>query len=274
MRLVDSHCHLQADRFGGDVDLVVGGARLAGVERILVPGWDPPSSEGALALLDRFPWLDAAVGVHPHEAAAVDDSGWRQIVDLAADPRVLAIGETGLDFDRMFSPPEAQRENLRRNLGLALATGKPAILHCRSAEGRRDAQDALLEELAVAGVGNLRWIEAFGSRPPAIIHSYSGPIDYGRAVVELGFAVSFSGLVFRSGEEASREVAAMIPGDRLLVETDSPFLSPPGAPRKRNEPEWVRVTAAWLANVRDAEAERLGVDLVAAYDRVLARPEP
>jgi TatD DNase family protein len=272
MRLIDSHCHLQADRFGGDVDLVVGGARLADVERILVPGWDPGSSAGALALTDRFTWLDAAVGVHPHEAAAIDEAGWRRIVDLAADPRVLAIGETGLDFDRMFSPGEAQRENLRRNLALALATSKPAIIHCRSGGGQRDAQDALLDELGRAGVGNSRWLAAFEERPPAIIHSYSGPIDYGRAVIDLGLAVSFSGLVFRAGEEASREVAALVPDDRLLVETDSPFLSPPGAPRKRNEPEWVRVTASWLAEARGVDTESLGVDLVAAYDRVLGRP--
>src|SRR5437763_590086 len=108
MRLVDSHCHLQAERFGDDVDLVIGGARLAGLERILVPGWDLASSGGALALVDRHPWLDAAVGVHPHDAARVDGPGWQAIVALAADPRVVAIGETGLDFDRVFSPIDAQ----------------------------------------------------------------------------------------------------------------------------------------------------------------------
>ena len=123
MRLVDSHCHLQADRFEADVDLVLGGARLAGVERILVPGWDPASCAGALALLDRFPWLDAAVGVHPHHAADVDDAAWSEIVSLAADPLIVAIGETGLDYDRVFSPILAQLANLRRNLRLAADTG-------------------------------------------------------------------------------------------------------------------------------------------------------
>jgi TatD DNase family protein len=271
MRLVDSHCHLQADRFGGDVDQVIGGARLAGVERILVPGWNPQSSADALALIDRFRWLDAAVGVHPHDAASVDDAGWASIVELAADPRVVAIGETGLDFDRMFSPPEAQRTNLRRNLALALATGKPAILHCRSGDGRRDAQDALLEELVRAGVGDGQWWAAFSDRPMAVIHSYSGPPDYAEAVVALGLAVSFSGLVFRAGEEGSRIAAALVPADRLLVETDSPFLSPPGAPRKRNEPEWVRTTAAWLADARGMDRVALGDALVESYDIALGR---
>ncbi len=266
-RLVDSHCHLNADRFDGDADLVLGGARLAGVERILVPGWNVASSERALALADRFAGLDIGVGVHPHDAAKVDGAGWDRIVELAADPRVAAIGETGLDYDRVFSPIDDQLANLRRNLALALETGKPAILHCRSANGQRDAQDTLLDELAAAGVGDARWRAAFGSRPAAIIHSYSGPVDYGRAVIELGLAVSFSGLVFRAGEEASAEVVALVPADRLLVETDSPFLAPPGAPRSRNEPEWVRVTAGWVAERRGTTLEGLGDDLVVAYDR-------
>jgi TatD DNase family protein len=271
MRLIDSHAHLQADRFSGDVGLVVGGARLAGVERILVPGWDPDSSSDALALVERFPWLDAAVGVHPHEAGGVDDAGWERIVTLAGDPRVVAIGETGLDSDRAFSPIEAQRTNLRRNLALALATAKPAILHCRSKSGRRDAQDLLVEELRAAGVGTAVSQSAFGTRPPAIVHSYSGPLDYAETIIELGLAISFSGLVFRPGEEASAAVARLVPADRLLVETDAPFLSSPGAPRKRNEPEWVAVTARWLAERRGDDPEALGVGIVAVYDRVFAR---
>jgi TatD DNase family protein len=271
VRLVDSHCHLNADRFEGDADLVIGGARLAGVERILVPGWNVASSQRALALLERFPWLDAAVGVHPHDAAKVDADDWSTIVGMASDDRVVAIGETGLDYDRVFSPIADQLTNLRRNLDLALETGKPAILHCRSADGHRDAQDALLAELRSAGVGDARWAAAFGDRPAAIIHSYSGQVDYGRAVIDLGLAVSFSGLVFRRGEEASAEVARLVPDDRVLVETDSPFLAPPGAPRSRNEPEWVRVTAAWLADRRDVTPDAIGDTLVAAYDRIIVR---
>jgi TatD DNase family protein len=271
MRLIDSHCHLNADRFDGDVDLVVGGARLAGVERILVPGWNVASGERALAIVDRYPWMDAAVGVHPHDAAKVDDAGWATIAGWAADPRVVAIGETGLDFDRVFSPIPDQLVNLRRNLRLALDSGKPAILHCRSADGARDAQDALVDELRAAGIGGPAWAAAFGERPPAIIHSYSGPADYARIVVDLGLAISFSGLVFRRGEEAAAVAAAIASPDRLMVETDSPFLSPPGAPRKRNEPEWVAVTARWVAEQRGETVESLGHALVASYDRTLPR---
>jgi len=197
----------------------------------------------------------------------VDDAGWGRIVGWSADPRVVSIGETGLDYDRVFSPVPDQLTNLRRNLALALETGKPAILHCRSAAGRRDAQDALVDELRSAGVGGPAWAAAFGDRPPAVIHSFSGPLDYARTVVDLGLAVSFSGLVFRAGEEASAEAAAIVPTDRVLIETDSPFLAPPGAPRSRNEPEWVRVTGAWLAERRATTPDALGSDLVAAYDR-------
>jgi TatD DNase family protein len=271
MRLIDSHGHVQADRFAGDVELVLGGARLAGVERILVPGWDPASSAAALEIVRRYPWLDAAVGVHPHDAAAVGAEAWAGIVALAGDPRVRAIGETGLDTDRGFSPIADQLTNLRRNLALALATGKPAILHCRSKPGERDAQDALVAELRAVGFDGPPARAVFGDRPPAIIHSYSGPLDYGRTVIEMGLAISFSGLVFRAGEEASTDVARLVPRERVLVETDSPFLSPPGAPRKRNEPEWVRVTAAWLAEVRGEEPDALGDGLVAAYDFVLGQ---
>jgi TatD DNase family protein len=274
LQLIDSHCHLQSDRFRRDVDLVLGGARLAGVERILVPGWDVASCAAALALVDDFPWLDPAVGVHPHEAAGVDDAAWASIERLAVDERVVAIGETGLDFDRVFSPVEAQLDNLRRNLALAIRLGKPAILHCRSADGRRDAQDALLVELRLAGLGSAATRAAFGIRPAAVIHSYSGSRDFAEAVLGMGLAISFSGLVFRAGEEASGEVAAMVPRGRVLVETDSPFLSPPGAPRKRNEPEWVRLTAAWLAEQRGVAEQDLGRDLVAAYDAIFPRARP
>jgi TatD DNase family protein len=274
VRLVDSHCHINADRFDADVADVLERARAAGLERILVPGWNVRSVERALELAVEHPWLDASVGVHPHDAAKVDGAGWQQIAGAASDGTVIAIGETGLDYDRVFSPIPDQLTNLRRNLALALDTGKPAILHCRSSAGRRDGQDALLDELRSAGVGGPAWAAAFGERPPAVIHSFSGPVDYARAVLDLGLAVSFSGLVFRRGEEPSREVAAAVPPDRLLVETDSPFLAPPGAPRSRNEPEWVRVTAAWVAEARGTDAEALGPDFVAAYDRTFPRSRP
>ena len=262
MRLVDSHGHVNAERFSSDAEAVVEAARQAGVERLLVPGWNVASSERAIDLVERVPWLDVGVGVHPHDAADVDDDGWRRIVELAGHPAIVAIGETGLDYDRAFSPIAAQLTNLRRNLDLARTTGRPVILHCRSAPGRRDAQDALLAELTAL---------PDGERPLPIIHSFSGPVDYAERMLELGAVISFSGLVFRAGEEASADVAALTPLERLLVETDAPFLSPPGAPRRRNEPGYVGITAAWVAERRGMPLEALGEALVSTYDRVIPR---
>jgi TatD DNase family protein len=257
VRLIDSHCHINADRFANDAEQVLDTARAAGVERILVPGWNVASSERAVALAEQVRWIDIAVGVHPHDAAKVDDASWRRIVGLADDERVVAIGETGLDYDRVFSPIPEQLTNLRRNLRLAADLGKPAILHCRSAVGRRDAQDALLAEVTAMGA----------DAPRIVVHSFSGPVDYAQAMLDLGASVSFSGLVFRNGEEASGEVAGITPLHRLLVETDSPFLAAPGAPRSRNEPAYVEITARWVAERRGSTPEALGDALVDAYDR-------
>lgn len=272
MRLIDSHCHLNADRFAGEEAAVLERARAAGVERLLVPGWNVTSCERALALAERFGDLDVSVGVHPHDAARVDDAGWRRIVALAEAPRVVAIGETGLDYDRVFSPVPDQLANLRRNLALALDTGKPAILHVRSATGRADGQEAILAELRAAGIGAQASVGVFGAdRAPGVIHSFSGSVEYTRQVLDLGLAISISGLAFRAGEESTADVVPLIPADRLLVETDSPFLSPPGGPRGRNEPESVRITAAWVAGRRGATEDDLGDGLVAAYDRFVGR---
>lgn len=274
MRLIDSHCHLQADPFADDVDAVIARARAAGLERILVPGWDLASSAAALALTARHPWLDAAAGIHPHDAARAERAAWLGIVRLARDHRVLAVGETGLDYDRMFSPIEAQLDNLRRHLDLGLDLGKPVIIHCRSAAGSSAAHDDLVEELDRAGMGRLAPSAAPpGERPSAVMHSFSGSQEFGREVLARGLAISVSGLAFRAGEEPTfNEVAPLVPTNRLLIETDSPYLSPPGAPRRRNEPEWVRLTAERLAASGGVPADQLGDQLVAAYDRTFREP--
>ncbi|CAN5784703.1 TatD family hydrolase [soil metagenome] len=266
MRLIDSHAHLQAQAFASDAQEVLAQARLAGVERVLVPGWDLDSSRASVALA-RSSQVHASAGIHPHVASGADDDSWAAVVELADDPTVVAIGEAGLDYDRGFSPRAAQLVNLRRHLLLGRALAKPVILHCRSRAGASDAQHDLLAELARAGVGTSRWPTPDG-RPPALLHSFSGPVTYAERAVEMGLAISFSGLVFRRGEEASTEVARLVPADRLLVETDSPYLSPPGASRRRNEPHWVSVTAAWLAETRGDDPVWLGAQLVRNYDAI------
>jgi TatD DNase family protein len=270
VRLIDSHAHLQSEAFASDAAEVLVAARLEGVERFLAPGWNVASSRAGVAFANGRADVWTSAGVHPHEAASVDDASWAAIRELATDPGVVAIGETGLDYDRGFSPREAQLVNLLRHLELARETGKPLILHCRSKLGARDAQDDLLREMESAGVDDGDWRARFGDRPPAVLHSFSGPVDYSERALELGCAVSFSGLVFRAGEEASAAVARLVPAERLLVETDSPFLSPPGAPRRRNEPSWVKVTARWVADQRGDDLRTLGDGLVAAFDATFA----
>jgi TatD DNase family protein len=267
MRLVDSHAHLQSQPFDFDRAETIECTRAAGVERLLIPAWDADSSESAIRLAEEFDasgeWIEAAAGMHPHEVSGSKPGDWERIVALVSHPRVVAIGETGLDFDRMHSSVDEQLANLRRHLRLAAETGKPAILHCRSAAGQRDAQDLLIAEMrSIPG--------------PAVLHSFSGPVDYAEAALELGAAIAFGGLVFRKGEEASAEVARLVPEDRLLVETDSPYLAPPGVPRhsgpgfsgRRNSPEWVRITVEWLAERRGTTADSIGEGLVRAYDAV------
>ncbi len=235
--------------------------------RVLVPGWDLDSSRRAVGMA-REKGLDAAAGIHPHvaQAAAAD---WGAVADLAAGERIVAVGETGLDYDRAFSPRADQLASLRRHLALGRRLRKPVILHCRSRPGKRDAHEDLLRELAGAGAGTPDWPTADG-RPPCLLHSFSGPVDYAERALEMGLAISFSGLVFRRGEEASAEVARLVPADRLLVETDAPYLSPPGASRRRNEPQWVAITARWLAEQRAEEPAALGERLVRNYDAIFS----
>jgi TatD DNase family protein len=266
--LVDSHAHLQSREFDEDAVAVLATAREAGVERILVPAWNLRSSRSGLAFA-RANRVPTSAGIHPHDAASSDESTWTEICELARMPEVAAVGETGLDFDRLFSPRDAQVANLRRHFELALEVGKPLVLHCRSAAGARDAQDLLIAEMRDAGVGEGAWRARFGDRPPAVLHSFSGPVDYAEAALAMGLAVSFSGLVFRGGEEASAIVARIVPSTCLLTETDSPVLKPRGVRGRRNEPRHVAITTAWLAEQRGDDPASLGDHLVASFDRLV-----
>jgi TatD DNase family protein len=270
LRLVDSHAHLQSDAFRSDVDDVLVAARSAGVERLLVPAWDLPSTRDGL-LFARRHGLRTSAGLHPHIASQADEGTWAAVCELAREPDVVGVGETGLDYDRGFSSREDQLANLRRHVALALELGKPLILHCRSKPGHRDAQDDLVRELREAGVGEPPWRERFGVRPPGVLHSFSGPIDYAEAALGMGLAIAFGGLVFRRGEEASAEVARLVPADRLLLETDAPYLKPRGVRGSRNEPRHVAVTADWLLELRGDDPIEFGATLVAAFDRFVGQ---
>jgi TatD DNase family protein len=273
LRLVDSHAHLQADAFDADGDAVLLAAWEAGVERLLIPAWDLPSTVSGLEFVRRH-GLRTTTGIHPHIAATVDEAMWEAVRALAAQADVVGIGETGLDYDRGFSPREDQLANLRRHIELAYEVAQPLILHCRSKPGQRDAQDDLTSLLREGGVGERAWRDRFDGRPPGVLHSFSGPVDYAEAALEMGLFIAFGGLVFRAGEEASAEVARIVPPGRLLVETDSPYLKPRGVRGSRNQPLNVAVTATWLRRLRGDDPEAFGQALVDNFDVLVGATRP
>ena len=265
LRLVDSHAHIQTQAFERDGDEVLAAAYQAGVERILVPGFDIPTTHQGLAFARKH-GLKTTVGIHPHVASTVDEAVWAEVCELATLDDVAGIGETGLDYDRGFSPREDQLTTLERHIALAYDTGKSLTLHCRSKAGERDAQDDLLRFLREGGVGSPEWRARFGSRPPGVLHSYSGPVDYAEAALEMGLFIAFGGLVFRRGEEASAEVAMLTPLDRILTETDSPYLKPRKVKGSRNQPLNVAVTANWVRDLRGDDPDVFGQALVDNFD--------
>jgi TatD DNase family protein len=185
---------------------------------------------------------------------------------LATLDEVVGIGETGLDYDRGFSSHEHQLSSLERHIALAYETSKSLTLHCRSKPGERDAQDDLIRVLREGGAGSPEWRERFARRPPGVLHSFSGPVDYAEAALEMGFFMAFGGLVFRKGEEPSADVARLTPLDHILTETDSPYLKPRKVKGSRNQPLNVAVTANWVRDLRGDDPAVFGAALVENFD--------
>ncbi len=236
MGIIDSHAHLDSEDYAADLDGVVARARAAGVERIVCIGlWRAPGSFGnALDLAARDPsFFSATVGIHPHECARVPEEDWIRQEALARDPRVVAVGETGLDFHYDHSPRPVQEASFRRSLAVARAAGKPIVVHVR------EADEACLRVLREEGVP-----EAGG-----VIHCFTGDGAAARAYLDLGLFISVAGVVTFKTAEPIREAVRIVPRDRLLVETDCPFLAPVPHRGKRNEPAWVAETARKVADV-------------------------
>jgi TatD DNase family protein len=240
--LFDTHAHLHFPEFAGDLDAVLARARGAGVRRMLTIGTDVETSRAAVALAAREADVWAAVGFHPHDAAHADEAALAEIEDLAAAPRVVAIGECGLDFFRNLSPREAQERCFRAQLLLARRVRKPVIVHCR---------DAHAETLAI--LAEERVTETRG-----IMHCFSGDVAIARRCLDLGLLVSLAGPVTYPKARALPDVAKFVPGDGLVVETDCPFLPPQPHRGKRNEPAYLALTAARVAELRAEPLEALG----------------
>lgn len=244
-RLVDSHAHLDLEDYQADLAGVIERARAAGLARIVVIGlWRAPGRFGnALELVSRDPGLFAAtVGIHPHECASVPEEDWRAMQTMAADPRVVGIGETGLDFHYDLSPRPVQEASFRRSLAVARAAGKPVVVHVR------EADDACVRVLSEEGV------------PPAggVIHCFTGDATRARAYLDLGLHLSIAGVVtFRTADDL-REAVRRAPRDRVLIETDCPFLAPVPFRGKRNEPAYVARTAEQIASLWGVSVDEVG----------------
>lgn len=244
MSWIDTHAHLNDPRFEPILTDVLARARGAGVERILVIGIDAASSRRALDLANRYPELRAVVGIQPNNLGAIEPGDWERVLELAPHPLVVGIGETGMDRYWDFAPIERQREYFLLHLDLSDRLEKPVVIHCRDAEA--DVIGVLREHA-----------DRSGKEIRGVMHSFTGEKETAATCMALGLFISFAGMVTFKKSQGLREVASSIPLDRLLVETDSPYLSPHPLRGKENEPSHVVHTGACLAAVHGISAEEL-----------------
>ena len=250
--LVDTHCHLDFERFDDDKDAVVSHAKEAGVVRIIVPAVELGNAEIILKLAEEYAGVFAAVGVHPNSAANWQDSWVQALRELAAHPKVVAIGEIGLDYYRDYCLPATQHHALRLQLELAADLKLPVILH------NREADHDLLRILATSPISE--------RSTPGVLHSFSSDWDVAHQALDMGFYIGFTGPVTYPKAESLREVAARIPLDRLLVETDAPFLAPQPRRGRRNEPAFVGRVAETIAGLRGLTAAELAAHTARNFD--------
>ena len=238
--LADSHAHIDDERFDADRDEVVARALAAGVSLIVNIGADMASSARSVALAEKYPGIYAAVGMHPHDSQDMKETDYRQLEQWANHPKVVAIGEIGLDYHYDLSPRPVQKEVFLRQLDLARKTGKPFIIHER--EAHADMLDIIRN--AARGLNG-------------VFHCFSGSVETAREYLKMGFYISVAGPVTFPKSVKTKEVAKAVPLDRLLVETDSPYLTPQPFRGKRNEPAYVRIVAEEIANLRDISLAEL-----------------
>jgi TatD DNase family protein len=252
MPLFDTHAHLHFPDFAEDLDAVLSRAREAGLRGIVTIGTDRDSNRATVAMAARHADVWASVGIHPHDAAEATEDDFAELEGLARADGVVGIGEMGLDFFRDLSPRDVQARVFRRQLDLARRVGKPAIIHCRDAHPETLA---ILEEARVGETGG-------------VMHCFSADVPEARRCLDLGLVISLAGPVTYKNARALPEVARFVPEDRLVVETDCPYLTPVPHRGKRNEPAYVALTAAHVAALRGVDAEALGERMTANAARL------
>lgn len=262
--LVDSHCHLDFPDLSADLEAVVARARAAGVGRLLTICTKPSQVETTLAIAERFEEVYCAVGVHPHHAAQEPLMSVARLAELARHPKVVGIGETGLDFHYDFSPRDVQEASFRTHIAAARETGLPLIVHTREA----DAETLRVLRDGAAGGDPARPLRG-------LIHCFSSGPALAEGALAIGLDISFSGILTFKGAEAVRQAAALVPLDRALVETDAPYLAPVPKRGKPNEPSYVAYTAAKLAEVKGVSVETAALETSRTFFRLFDKvPAP
>jgi len=252
--LADTHCHLTDRAFAGDLDEVIERARAAGVTHIVAVGGGGPiqASEAAAGLAERFPFIEATAGIHPHDASSYNDEIEARIISLLEAGRVVAVGETGLDYYYDHSPRDVQRVALARHIALAREHRVPIVLHCRDAES--DLRDVLASETTAPVDG--------------VVHCFTGTYEDARWYLDAGLAISFTGILTFKKADDLRDVVRRVPLDRIMLETDSPYLAPVPYRGKRNEPAYVVHVAEVVAQLHATTIENVVGATGAAAERL------
>ena len=262
MEIIDSHAHLEMAQFDADRDAMLERARAAGVEALLAIGSGTGPTErldAAIPFAEQHDWIYATVGIHPHDAATATEEHYARLDELARNPRVIAWGEMGLDYYYDHSPRDVQQQVFRRQLGQARAAKLPIVIHCR--EAWDDCLAIMEEDWGPTGLGG-------------IFHCFTGTLAEAQRGLDMGFLISFAGNVTYPKMQHLRDVAREIPMEKLLTETDSPFLPPQGRRGKRNEPAYVRNTAETLASVRNLSLDEIARVTTENARRLFGLPEP
>ncbi len=254
--LIDCHCHLDFPDFGDELDDVVARAGRAGVSHMVTISTHITKFPQVLGVAERFDNVFCSVGIHPHEAGSEPEISVEELVGLSHHPKVVGIGETGLDFYYEHSPRDVQERQFRTHIAAARETGLPLIVHTRDAD--TDTIRIMEEEYGKGAY-------------PGLIHCFSAGAELAERVLRMGFYISFSGIVTFKKAEELRDVAKSVPADRILVETDSPYLAPVPRRGKRNEPAYTAFTAAKVADVRQVSHAEIAQTTTANFKRLFAK---
>jgi TatD DNase family protein len=232
MRLIDTHCHIEMKDFDKDREDVLKRAKDSGIESIITIGSDYQSNLKNLSIIDKYDFIYASVGIHPHDSTGFNDRLFNEIIEWSKIEKVVAIGETGLDYHYEHSPREIQKEVFKRHIELSRVTGLPLVIHSR------EAKDDTLRILKDSGITN------------GVLHCFSGDLDMAERAMEMGLYISFSGVVTFKNARRILDIVRMIPDDYLLIETDAPYLAPEPFRGRRNEPSYIVHTAERIATIR------------------------